>query len=102
MTYVEPINLTSPELLFSYANTTLNGIFGIGILLMVYFVVLIVMLRVPNSEITSCVTVSGLVGAVLSVFLLVLGVLSEPQFIIMVIIFAVSAVSGYVFRYDRT
>lgn len=80
--------------IFQYADTASNGVFGIGILVSLYLVVLI-RLKVGGDEFfESCVT-AGFFTSLIAVFVMLMGLISGNHLIIVFLLTALPAALAY-------
>jgi len=91
MAYPEPQNLSDMKLIFKYANSVSDGIFGIGILISLYIVVF-AYLKIRGNETANCFVVSGFFTAITSIFLFLMEIISSRDFFICVLACAIPVV----------
>lgn len=95
MTFISPENITGIDGIFVYANTVSNNVFGIGILLSLF---LIIMFYAKNNgeSLPDSMTAAGFVSCIVGVLLLVIGVINSWHFFICVSVTVLSALWSYI------
>ena len=94
MTYPEPTNLTGLNDLFIYANTVTNNVFGIGILISLYMIILI-FLKMNGDEIFDCANTAGFITSMAAIFLFLGGIIRDWQMFITFAITIISVILSY-------
>lgn len=88
------LNTTTTTGIFSYANLVTDNLFGIGILVAVYFAFLIYQVLNGVSFAKGLVS-SGWVGLIVSIFFILFDIINGAQLVVMVSVFVLSLVFAY-------
>lgn len=94
MTYAEPNNMTGIWGVFEYANDVTGSSFGIGVLIALYFIVLL-WLKNSGEEFTNCAIAAGFITAIPAVLLFLGGLISNYQLFIAILVFALPLLWSY-------
>ena len=84
MTFQQPANLTGLSEIFQYANETSEHIFGPGILLTLY-VIIVMYLNSKGQEIEDCCIVAGFITSISGIFMMLAGLITQLQLFICVL-----------------
>lgn len=96
MSYPNPTNITSLYQMFIYANNNTQQIFGVGILLSLYLIV-VVYLNSRGNDIEDCFIVAGYISSIVAVFLYVWGnMISQKVMFMMFALLILSALWSYI------
>lgn len=94
MTYPDPINVTTFPAMIRYGNNVGEGILGIGILISIYFVILIYFVS-RSQSVQASSTAAGFVTAMLGIFLFFMDTISEVQLFACVVSFVFPLLWSY-------
>lgn len=94
MSYKEIANMTGLNDIFIYANNVSDNIFGNGILVSVFFIV-ILYLKGKGESTGDSIVVASFFMATIAMFLFFLSLIEQSSLIIAVVIMAVSVLFGY-------
>ena len=85
MTYITPENMTGLSGMMTYANTVSGGIFGNGLLISLY-VIILVFLHNKGFDFTACMSAAGFITMIAGVLMFVLGLIGNWAFFVLVVL----------------
>ena len=94
MTYAEPTNLTTIGSLLDYTNVAVDGYLGVGLIIALYFIVLI-NLKMRGELTQDAMLISGWITIIPSMILVGLGLLNNIQFFFVLAILLLSVIWSY-------
>lgn len=98
MAFPEPTNLTTIPLLLNYVNDVTGGYYGVGMIIALYFVVLITMMHRREYFVDAFIIAGwvSIIGSGITYFSM--GLVNDLQFFILVIIAGLSLALGYLIK----
>tara|TARA_R100000306_G_C4381275_1_gene144650 strand:+ start:9166 stop:9462 length:297 start_codon:yes stop_codon:yes gene_type:complete len=94
MTYADPTNLTTIGSLLDYTNVAVDGYLGVGLIIALYFIVLI-NLKMRGELTQDAMLISGWITIIPSMILVGLGLLNNIQFFFVLAILLLSVIWSY-------
>lgn len=92
--YPEPQNMTGIFDIFEYANVVSDQIFGVGIPISLYLIIL-GYLNLKGESVADSAAVAGFITSIACIFLLLLGFVQTKHFFIVVILYSLSLLWSY-------
>lgn len=94
MSYTNITNITGMTGILEYANTATNGIFGIGVLIGLYLIILLQLKR-TGDEFTDAMTAAGFVTSIAATFMLLMGLINSTYLFIVILLMVLPTLWSY-------
>lgn len=101
MPYAVPTNLTDIGLVLSYVNnTSTDGYLGVGLLVALYSIMFI-NLKIKGELAEDCLIVAGWVTLICSIFIFLLGLITNSELFICIALLVIPMIWAYVNKEDE-